>query len=293
MRNNQILQESKSRGSFLFPFELYHTDDSTGSYYVSCHWHPDIEILYLQKGRINLFINGTSLLPEAGTIIFINREEIHHLHSGEAGVLYDAAVFPLEFLSFDVIDYCQQKYLLPLIQKRLAFPRFLCPGDDCYDMVRMQLDTIIQLHESRHSGYQFAIKAALFQILSCLIQHNALIVTDRETMPGEKKLETMREIISYLDEHMAEKISLDTIASRFYMAPNYLCRYFKKNFGCSFTSYLNGVRLERACRLLTETTLPVMEISLRCGFENLSYFTRLFKQKQGVTPSVYRKQISP
>lgn len=289
MSMDQSLQESKTRGSFLFPFERYHTEDDVGSFYVSCHWHPDVEILYLRRGKIQISLNGETFLPEAGTIVFINREVIHQLHSLEAGVLYDAVVFPLEFLSFDLMDYCQQKYLLPLIQKKLVFPTFLRPDDPGYDRVREQLDLLTRLHQTFPEGYQFATKAALFQILSILIEHNALIPTSRLSLPGEKRLETMRAMISYLADHHAEPLALEDVAAHFYMAPTYLCRYFRKNFGCSFTRYVNTIRLEEACRLLSETSLPVMEISLRCGFGNLSYFTRLFKEKRGVTPSAYRK----
>lgn len=289
---DQLLLETKPRGSFLFPFELYHTVDPIGTYFVSCHWHTDVEILHMQKGQIQLFINGEPYLIEKDTIIFVNREELHNLHSVVPGVLYDAAVFPLEFLSFDAIDYCQQKYLLPLIQKRLSFPRFIRSDHPCYEELLHQLRVIEQLHMTFPMGYQMATKAALFQILSILIQHDALITeSDSGTLPNERKLETLRQILVYLKEHINEKISLDDVAAQFYMSTNYFCKYFKKHFGCTFTGYINNMRLEQACRLLSETALPIMEISLQCGFDNLSYFNRLFRQKKGVTPSEYRKQI--
>ena len=290
---DQLLQELKPRGSFLFPFELYHTVDPIGTYFVSCHWHPDLEILHMQKGEIQLFINGESYLIGKDTIVFINREELHHLHSVVPDVLYDASVFPLEFLSFDAMDYCQQKYLLPLIQKRLTFPRFIRRNHPCYQPIAGQLLELSRLHQTFPPGYQIATKAALFQILSCLIQHDALIAeADSDTALNEKKLETLRQIITYLEEHMGEKLSLEDVAAHFYMSPNYFCKYFKKHFGCTFTGYVNGLRLETACRLLSDSALPVMEISLQCGFDNLSYFNRLFRQKKGVTPSEYRRQLS-
>lgn len=66
-----LLRETKTRGSFLFPFELYHTTDSLGTHYVSGHWHQDLEILHLQKGQIQLFINGISYHPS---------EKYHYIH---------------------------------------------------------------------------------------------------------------------------------------------------------------------------------------------------------------------
>lgn len=287
-----LLQETKTRGSFLFPFELYHTNDSLGTHYVSSHWHQDLEILHIQKGKIQLFINGIAYEPAENTIVFINREELHNLHSLAPEVCYDALVFPLEFLSFDTLDFCQQKYILPLIQKHLLFPRFLDSTHPCYEAVVQQLQVIESLHKTFHAGYQLATKAALFQILSCLVQHNCLITDSESISPmNSKKLDMLREISSYVEKHINQKISLEETASHFYMSPNYFCKFFKKNFGCTYTSYLNGLRLEKACNMLTDTSLQVMEISLLCGFDNLSYFNRLFKQKKGVTPSEYRRKV--
>lgn len=289
----KLLNETKTRGSFLFPFELYHTSDSLGTHYVSSHWHQDLEILHLQKGQIQLFIDGVSYQPAENTIIFINREELHNLHSLAPGVLYDALVFPLDFLSFDTLDYCQQKYILPLIQKQLSFPRFLDSSHPCYETIIQQLHIIEKLHETFPVGYQLAIKAALFQILASLVQHDSLITVSQSTISlNSKKVDLLRQISTYLKNHINEKISLEEAASHFYMSPNYFCKFFKKNFGCTYTSYLNVLRMEHACHMLTDTTLPIMEISLLCGFDNLSYFNRLFRQKKGVTPSEYRRQVS-
>lgn len=292
---DRLLQEAKPRGSFLFPFELYHTEDSTGAFYVSAHWHPDTEIICLQEGSICLTIDGVTHSVGAGTIVFINREEIHGLHTETGHLRYDAAVFPVEFLSFSSMDYCQQKYLLPLIQKKLVFPRFLLPENPCYKKVKAQLSRLASLQKHLPDGYQMAVKAALYEILSCLIQADALKSSGIGTAPlDEKRLDTMRSILSYIEEHMSEKLTLEEMSRRFYMTPGSFCRYFKRQFGCGFTSYVNGIRLEKACHMLTTTSLPVMEVGFLCGFDNFSYFIRLFKEKLGQTPLAYRQSaLSP
>lgn len=289
---DRLLQESKPRGSFLFPFELYRTNDDTGAYYVSSHWHTDIEIIDLQEGSICLTIDGVSQSVSAETIIFINREEIHGLHAETKQIHYNASVFPVEFLSFSSMDYCQQKYLLPLIQKKLVFPRFLYPDHPCYKEIKSQLSRLAFLQEYMQSGYQMAVKAALFQILSCLIQWDALQSPGhRETPLNEKQLENLRSMLSYIEEHMSKKLTLADMSRQFYMTPGSFCRYFKKHLGTSFTNYVNSIRLEKASRMLATTTTPVMEIAFLCGFENFSYFIRLFKQKMGQTPLAYRKSV--
>lgn len=288
------LRESKTRGSFLFPFELYHMEDQTGTFYVSCHWHKDLELIYLKKGNIQLFLNGETFLVEEGTILFINREEIHALTPDTAEVVYDASVFPLEFLSFDFMDYCQQKYLLPFIQKQLLFPRFLRQEHPAYLETSEQLERIHRLLQDQLPGYQMGVKAALFQIISSLIHHDCMILpSDRSPLLRPETLDMMKQMISYLEDHLEEKLDLQTVSANFYMTPNYFCKFFKKCFGTSFTSYVNELRLEKACLLLMETDRPIMDIGFQCGFDNFSYFIRVFKKNKGITPSRFRKQLSP
>lgn len=290
----QNLRETRSRGSFLFPLERYRTEDATGNAYVSCHWHPDTEIILLRKGAFRLFLDGQLYPVTADTIVFVNREELHALNCQSDYLLYDALVFPLELLSSSQYDYCQQKYILPLIQKKLSFPAFLTPDMAGYSQVRDQFDAICQALGEEAPGYQLSVKAALFQMIASLARYGLLAASQGPESPFRaRQLETMKAIVSYLEDHMGEKISLEDAAALCYMTPNYFCKYFRRQFGMTFTRYLNGLRLERACILLADTDLPVMEISLQCGFDNLSYFIRLFKKEKGMTPTDYRKRLLP
>lgn len=74
------------------------------------------------------------------------------------------------------------------------------------------------------------------------------------------------------------------------MNPQYLCRIFKQITSLSPIDYVNYLRIEQACTLLTTTTMPIIEIALDCGFNDCSYFARVFQKRKGVAPSEYRKQ---
>ena len=94
----------------------------------------------------------------------------------------------------------------------------------------------------------------------------------------------------YLEQHYAEKIALDNLASRFYINKYYLTRVFKEQFGQSITSYLTSLRITHAKQLLRFTDKTVEEIGLECGLGVLHYFSRVFKEVEGVAPSTYRDQ---
>ena len=94
----------------------------------------------------------------------------------------------------------------------------------------------------------------------------------------------------FLDQHYSEKIALDDLASRFYISKNYLTRVFKEQFGMSVKEYLQVVRITHAKQLLRTTDKTAEEIGIECGFGTLYYFSRVFKDIEGIAPTGYREQ---
>lgn len=111
---------------------------------------------------------------------------------------------------------------------------------------------------------------------------------DAESLPNKKA--SVVEVKEYLDQHYAEKITLDELASRFFINKYYLTRVFREQYGQSITNYLQNVRITHAKQLLRFTDKTVEEIGLECGLGQLHYFSRVFKEVEGVAPSVYRSQ---
>lgn len=95
-------------------------------------------------------------------------------------------------------------------------------------------------------------------------------------------------VTSYIDANYDKRLSLDEIAGVVYVGKSYLSSLFKKETGQSITSYINQIRIENSKILLMDTNLSVIEITHRCGFDNQSYFTRIFREVTGVTPKKYR-----
>lgn len=94
----------------------------------------------------------------------------------------------------------------------------------------------------------------------------------------------------YIKEHLAERISLDQAAAQVYLSKSYFCRIIKSELGCTFTEYVNRLRIERSKALLRSPQLSIAEISLAVGFDDQSYFTRIFKKQTGLSPGKFREQ---
>lgn len=93
----------------------------------------------------------------------------------------------------------------------------------------------------------------------------------------------------YIKEHYHENISLESISKEVFLSPVYLSFLFKQVEGVNLTDFITQVRLQKAKELLRETPLKTYEIADRVGYQDDKYFSRLFKRKEGVTPTEYRK----
>ena len=99
----------------------------------------------------------------------------------------------------------------------------------------------------------------------------------------------MKKAVSYIEEHFSDEIRLSDVAEYAGVTTSYLCRLYKKQTGNTVNSQITQLRIEKSKKLLTEG-VSISEVSRRCGFTDQSYFTKVFKLVEGVTPLKYRKQ---
>ncbi len=104
----------------------------------------------------------------------------------------------------------------------------------------------------------------------------------------DKYTDRVQAISSYIDAHYAETLSLSKLAQAFYLTPQYLSSFFKKNFHKNFKTYLNEIRLFYSLRDLKRTDLSINEVALENGFSSVSSYRKNFEAKYNVTPSAYR-----
>ena len=107
-----------------------------------------------------------------------------------------------------------------------------------------------------------------------------------------KNSKLLEEAIQYIRENYHEKLSLENVAEKIYISPYYLSHLFKEELGITFLEYLTRIRMEEAKKLLMDRSLTILDISLRIGYDDPGYFSKVFKKNIGVSPSQYRKQTS-
>ena len=220
----------------------------------------------------------------------INSYELHQLRSiGNTSSIHHALVFLPNMLAFSYPDHCQISYIEPLLSRQLLLPSFLPKNLSCISSVRSIFQELLVLYDTRPSGWQLLLKNNLYHILVILFSENLL-----QPSPANRSLQTRenqyKQILRYIQEHYDRKIYLENLASSLDMNPQYFCRFFKKAIGLSPVEYLNEYRIRQAVRLLKDSSLPVTEVCLDCGYNNMGNFLREFRRYTGTTPLQYRKR---
>ena len=109
---------------------------------------------------------------------------------------------------------------------------------------------------------------------------------------GEQREERpIHGITRYLQEHLAEEVSLSVLAEEFHLSAQYISQLFKNEIGVGFLAYLTNIRMERAKQLLLSTSLSIAEVSEQSGYGDYRVFTKVFKNAEGITPSQYRRDF--
>jgi len=105
-----------------------------------------------------------------------------------------------------------------------------------------------------------------------------------------KHADAIYKSIQYLNDHYTEKVSLDDVAGEVYLSPAYFSKIFKEDMNISFKNYLNTLRIDKSKSLLSNTEIPLIEIAGLVGYEDQSYFSKVFKKLAGISPGKYRER---
>jgi len=130
------------------------------------------------------------------------------------------------------------------------------------------------------------------ETVSGIVENHILMLFEKFGCGEKVSNKLIENIKSYILANIEFDISISRIAKLFHYNETYLGRLFRKETGMSINDYINSRRMEIAKKLLTETDRTVINISASVGFNNVTYFNRIFKKSEGITPSGYRKKAS-
>ena len=281
-------QETKKHSDTRFPYNTYLCSIPLDFTDVPIHWHNEMEIIYIKKGSGIITLDFESHYVEAGDIIVVVPGQTHGISQLNGYTMeYENIIFELDMLISKYSDGLESAYFMPLLSGDLVFNHIITRDDAYYSKIADCLNRADKLcTNGRPLGYELAIKGFLFEFLFSLYE-----ITETNAIPqidSNKNLDKIKDVIKYIEENYQHPISIDEIANVCNFSSSHFMKYFKKVMGTSFIDYLNEYRLSMASRLLLSSSDNILEVAAECGYENLSYFNRIFKKKYGITPSAYR-----
>lgn len=258
---------------------------------VGLHWHEQMEIIYIKKGNGRVTIDLVPYEVSAGSIIPVLPGELHSIEGAKGERMeYENIIFSLSILdSTAPDDWCRDNLIKPLKNHEMQFVRPITPGSLFYDEVSGALNGADAACESHRPGYSLLVKAELFVFLHALYTFQN---KDRKkaVQKSANHADRLKGLIAWVREHYGEKVDVRKAAEITGYSESHFMRIFREETGQTFSQFLNEYRLAAASYFLRETSDSVGYISEICGFDSLSYFTRMFHKKYGLSPRAYRSR---
>ena len=283
------LKENTKHGSNVFPMASYFCRGKKFNINIGMHWHPEVEINRFEKGSFILNYAMKEYRIE-GPCIAISPGNVLHNLVIKRGSDQSSLVFNPSVIEFNYFDEVEAQLLRFLTEGGKQMPPLITKDMDCFDRADRLLKFIIENASTQSGALRLRIKAHLIELLAIMYE-NGLFLTDSlsKTEDFEHKQQKIKDLLTFINDHYSEKISMNDAANYLKVSRQYFCRYFKKSTGMSFVDFINDLRLRRACQEIVLTSKSITDIALDNGFDNIGYFFKLFKIKFGQTPLAYRK----
>lgn len=252
--------------------------------FVPTHWHRSLEVTLILEGRYLYIVDGKRMMAEKGDILVINSGSLHSCRlDGEPDTDALSIIFPYDFL----------KGVCPQIDS-VSFNLELGSEASRRDLERV-IRRVYPIFKNRESKpfYQLKLNSAAYDIIYMLLSRFARVKTLAPNVGSKKHWERCKKLISYIDQHYSDSITLESVAKESGITKEHLSRFFRQYMGTTVKKYLTGIRMHYAYRLLIDTDLTELEIALRCGFPDCRSFLGSFKSRYGMTPLKYRKSLEP
>ncbi|MGN7411289.1 helix-turn-helix domain-containing protein [Paenibacillus sp. SAF-068] len=271
-----------------FPFFIQyggHAED------MELHNHVDFtELVIVLSGHATHVVNTEEFFIKKGNTFVINGDT-HHAYKDPHDFRICNIMFSPEMLASAGPDLRKSNgfqalfVLEPFYRNIHSFPSKLSLSISSLEYVESLISFMIEEYQSKQQGYQTMLISRLMEMVVYLSRQYD---TQEKGIEGNNLMH-LANAISFIEDHYLEPLSLEDIAGKSNISIRHLNRIFRSYYQMTPMSYLQKLRLEKACHLLKNGNLSITEISYECGFNDSNYFTRQFKKAFGKSPKTYRQ----
>jgi AraC-like DNA-binding protein len=259
-------------------------------FYGKLHYHPEFQITLIERGS-GLFYGGTNAVQfEEGDLYFIGQDIPHLIKSSEKYYGVDSPGIKGLSIFFSYNSFGKSFFEVPELKE---IRNLLLDAKRVIKVNANLRSNVKQLMLEMRSAKNELRVIQLLKILSQLISEKYEFLNSTEISPilNEKGFERLNKVINYTLSNYALPITIENIAEKANLSKSQFSRYFKERTGKTYVQFLNEVRIENACSLLTKEELTIEKIGYDVGFQNMSNFNRQFKNIKKLSPSHYRSKL--
>lgn len=238
------------------------------------HWHERMELLLIYSGSLLLHIGGREFTAKENSLVIIPPERAHMGISGNNGVRYRTVMF--DITAFYNSTSATDKFLKPIVKQINDFN----PVTDDAEIVAL-CDSLIKEQLSGNVASPLIVIGKIYELLGLLYRR---CLCEPVLLAPDSKF---KNVIDYIGDNYFDDISSAKLSRHFGYDEAYFCRRFKSVTGLTPMNYIQILRLETAKEKIKSGNFKISEISALCGFSDVSYFTRCFKKRYGMTPTEY------
>lgn len=269
-----------------FPVSIYQTDFSVKPYKsVIWHWHEDFQFCWVYRGSVRFQVVDQSYILNADSGIFINCRLAHTAEPLSPEAAYYCVDTHPDLICPDPDSSVYKQMVEPFVQSTRS-PVFVFSGDtpDGFDVLRSLKKIFNLFHREELLGRELLIQSEILRLWPSILKRAQRVSTPVNAVGNDR----IKKIVTYIEEHYAEKITLRSISEQIFLSPEECSRYFKKMIGTSLFQFIIQYRIKKSLDLLLNTELTIAEVAQHCGFSTQSYYTACFKKIKGCTPNQYR-----
>ncbi len=261
------------------PFDIVYKNSISDSP-VGPHSHNAVELYFTLSDLPDVLLNDTVSAVPAGTLIIIPPFCVHQLYH-EVGKFYERYILSINTQWLDNV-FCHKADAFTYLKEN-ASPLLLNPKPSQYTIWMQGLNRLI-------SFPSITVPEALSCFFDLLSTLNQMVDTlsGHRPLPISTTQQRINEIISYIQEHIYENLSVSDLSAHFYLHPDYLSRLFKKHAHLSVSRYIILQKTATAQTLLREG-YTVTQVQEKLGYSSYAYFFKTFQKNTGLSPSKYRE----
>lgn len=290
--------EKKKHGTMDFPVAYYYVDQTHPQYSMPFHWHTEWEMIRVREGELIIHVDEEEICVKAGDILLL-RDSMFHGGASAVGT-YECLVFDFYSLFHEVRPL--KEFMRPFYRLN-RLPMVLYRREEYPEICQIAAE-IMEAHYNYFKksgngetepceGYlELTTVGGLGRLFGLILKEGLYTEYKREEVRTSHRIRRIKNVLEYVEKNYQSPITLQEMAEVAGMNPQYFCRAFKEITMQSPVDYVIYYRLEQAVRLLSATDLSVMEVALECGFNDCSYFIRVFKKQKKMTPNQYRRTLN-